>query len=99
MIRKTTLAVGMAFLIGAAILVAQTVPARGVPIDNGPCPPGWTCDCNSSVLEDVRCPRGDGTQGSVVVTICQKCPPPDCETPEGPCRIFPCEYSVSATCQ
>ena len=99
---RTTVALTALVLIAAAgILLAHTVLAQGVPIEPGPCRPGWTCECNTTELELERaaCVTGNGTPGTIFVTVCQQCPPPDCETPEGPCRIFPCEYSVTSTCQ
>jgi len=93
------LVAALTVLAGGGFLLTEIVQAQGTPIGPGPCPPNWTCDCNTTVLEDYHCPLGNGTQGSVVVTICQECPPPDCSSPTGACRIFPCEYSVSASCQ
>ena len=97
--RPTLIAVAAVFALGLGILVTNVVTAQSVPIEPGPCPPGYTCDCNTTIVENVHCARPGGTGGVVAVTVCQNCPPPDCVTPEGPCRLSVCEISISATCQ
>ena len=65
-----------------------------------PCPPGWTCECTTSTPEvrNVQCINGEGEEGTIVVTVCQECPPPDCN-PQGNCYLSPCEFDIAVTCQ
>ena len=98
--RRIVLAlIATALVSGAGLLIAHNASAQGIPIDPGPCRPGWTCDCNTTEVERFACVTGNGTPGHLFVTVCQQCPPPDCERPEGPCRIFPCENTVTTSCR